>query len=221
MGLARRWRLLALAGPLLAALAVLSSTMPGARRRAVRQVPPAAAAEATAEVAAMAPAGCAGAALQPENAAFEQRVVDLVNTQRRAAGLPPLKPVESLTSAARWFAHDMASNDYFAQDHDTYRREGGRLVRACDWSERLAWFYPGGSALAENIAAGYDTPEKVVAVWLGSPSNRAKMLAHGQWETGAGYWAGGSAGHYWVLDLGRRAGASAAAIRDKARGTAW
>ena len=102
--------------------------------------------------------------------------MELVNAQRRAAGLPPLKRVEALAGSARWFAGDMAREDYFARDHDTYRREGGRLVRACDWSTRLGWFYPGWSSLAENIAAGYATPEEVVAGWLGSAAHRAKML---------------------------------------------
>jgi uncharacterized protein YkwD len=209
MRLPPRRRLLALAG--LAALVVVPFAMRGASRREARQERPGGAAETSADVAAVAPAVCAGAALQPENAAFEERIVELVNAQRRAAGLSPLKRVEPLTSSARWFAHDMASNDYFAEDHDTYRREGNRLVRACDWGARLGWFYPGWTALAENIAAGYETPEKVVAVWLGSPSHRAKMLGQGQWETGAGYWAGGSAGHYWVQDFGRRTASRSAA----------
>jgi hypothetical protein len=140
-----------------------------------------------------------------------------VNARRRAVGLPPLKRVEELAGSARWFARDMASEDYFAEDHGSWRREGGRLVRACEWSARLDWYYPGWTSLAENIAAGDATPEEVVAGWLGSPAHRANVLGHGQWETGAGYWAGGSQGHYWVQDFGRRSGVFPAVIDGEAR----
>ena len=130
-----------------------------------------------------------------------------MNEERRAAGLPPLKRVEPLTASARFFAHLMARDDYFAEDHDTYRRRGGRLERVCDWTDRLASFYAGWNALGETIASGYESPEEVVAAWMGSPVHRAQILGRNHWETGAGYSSGGSEGRYWVQDFGRRGGA--------------
>jgi len=127
-----------------------------------------------------------------------------VNERRGAAGLPPLKPVEQLSSSARWFARSMATQDYFVEDHDTYVRAGGQLRRVCDWGDRIAWFYPGWTALGETIAAGSATPQDVVEGWMQSPPHRARILSASQREAGAGYGAGGSRGHYWVLDLGRR-----------------
>jgi uncharacterized protein YkwD len=148
--------------------------------------------------------GCAGPPPAAVNVDFEARLVALVNVRRDAAGLPPLKPVEELSSSARWFARSMATEGYFSEDHDTYVRAGGRLRRVCDWSARIGWFYPGWTAIGETIAAGPATPQQVVEGWLQSPPHRARILGVSQREAGAGYWAGGSRGHYWVLDLGRR-----------------
>jgi hypothetical protein len=110
----------------------------------------------------------------------------------------------------------MASDDYFAEDHDTYDRRGGSVLRRCDWSSRVGWYYPAWTSLAENIAAGYDSPEEVVAGWMRSPGHRAKLLGRSLWETGVGYWSGGSEGTYWVQDFGRRAGAFPLVIEDDA-----
>lgn len=151
------------------------------------------------------PAECAGPAPLALNADFEARVVVLVNEQRAAAGLPPLERAEALFGSARWFARRMATHDYFGTDHDTYARLGGALVRVCRWQARIGAFYPGWRALAETTAAGHETPEEVVRGWLASPGHRKKLLSPGRWQAGAGYWTGGREGHYWVLDLGRRA----------------
>ncbi len=226
MGHLPPWRLLALVG-LATALVVIPLAMRSSTkaRESGRPQPVATASSAApagsatavprpAEAASAAPT-CAGPAPAAENAAFEVRLVELVNAQRRSFGLPPLKRIEPLTDSARWFARDMASEDYFAEDHDTYSREHGRLVRVCDWSARLGSFYPGWTALAENIAAGYETPEEAVAGWMSSPGHRAKILGHGHWETGAGYWTGGSEGQYWVQDFGRRDGVFPVVIDDE------
>ncbi len=149
-------------------------------------------------------ATCAGPPPAAENAGFEQEILQLVNDQRRTAGLPPLKPVEPLTGSARWFARDMATNDYSSPDHDTYYRKQGQLVRGCAWSARIGWFYPGWTSIAENIASGYATPRQVVEGWMQSPVHRGNILSPGEWETGVGYWSGGSEGSYWVQDFGRR-----------------
>ena len=89
-------------------------------------------------------------------------MIELVNQQRRANGLPPLKHEPSLTDAARWYAKDMVDDDYFGPGHDTYDRSGGRLVRVCAWSARIGAFYTGANALGENLGEGYSSPQEVV-----------------------------------------------------------
>ena len=163
--------------------------------------------------------GCSGTAPAASNPDFEQQVISLVNQQRRANGLPPLKLVTPLTNAARWFAKDMVDDNYFGPDHDTYDRSGGSLVKVCAWSARIGAFYTGWNGLAENIAAGYSTPQAAVTGWMNSPGHRANILSSSVWETGVGYWSGASYGHYWAQDFGRRTGQYPVVIDDEAAST--
>jgi uncharacterized protein YkwD len=206
----------------LVGVVVTAIVLPVALRRATLREPAAAlearaGRAASATVAGRTAPGCAPAAPEPERAAFEERTVFLVNEERRAAGLPPLKRVEPLTLSARAYARLMARDDYFAEDHDTYRRRAnGRLARVCAWTDRLGSFYVGWNSLGENLASGYETPDEVVSAWMGSAVHRAQILGRGHWETGAGYATGGSEGHYWVQDFGRRGGAYPVVIEGEA-----
>jgi len=163
--------------------------------------------------------GCSGTAPSATNAAWEDQVIELVNQQRKANGLPPLKQVTSLTDAARWYAKDMADDDYFGRGHDTYDRSGDRLVKVCAWSARIGAFYTGWSALGENIADGSTSPQAVVTGWMGSSGHRANILNGDYRETGVGYGAGASQGRYWVQDFGRRSGVHPVVINDEAAST--
>jgi uncharacterized protein YkwD len=163
--------------------------------------------------------GCSGTAPEATNAAWEQQVIELVNQQRRANGLPPLKHVTALSDAARWYAKDMVDDDYFGPDHDTYDRKGGRLVRVCAWDARLSAYYPGASARAENLGDGYSSPQEVVDGWMGSSGHRANILNERYWETGVGYQAGASDEPRWVQDFGRRTSVYPVVIDDEAAST--
>lgn len=197
----------------LASLLALAGIPAGAQGSRGALVPPmaAGAAEALAY-----DTGCGGAAPGAVNAAYEQQVVEAVNRERKAQGLPPLKLVSELTNAARYHAKDMADDDYF--EHDTYDRSGGNLVLACTTFTRLSYFYPWTSA-AENIAASYATPQDAMAGWMSSPGHRTNILSTSNWEIGVGYWAGGSWGKYWVQDFGRRSNVYPLVINDEAAAT--
>ena len=146
-------------------------------------------------------------------------MIELVNRQRRANGLPPLKHVTALSDAARWYAKDMVDDDYFGPGHDTYDRKGGRLVRVCAWGARLSAYYPGASARAENLGEGYSSPQEVVDGWMGSSGHRANILNGRYWETGVGYQAGASDEPRWVQDFGRRRSVYPVVINDEAAST--
>ena len=147
--------------------------------------------------------GCGGQTASMINAQYEQRILELVNDERAAVNLPPLKRVGQLDEAARYHAADLQQDNYF--EHDTYDRTGGSLQLICNWSTRLSSYYTGWSAIGENIAAGYASPEAAMVGWMNSPGHRANILSTSFWEIGVGYSEGGGAYYrYYVQDFGKR-----------------
>lgn len=145
--------------------------------------------------------GCGGEIAPAVNQGYEQEVVELVNAERAARGLPPLKRVIELDQSSRYHATDMGQDDYF--DHDTYDRVGGNLVLVCGTWDRIQAYYP--SPQAENIAAGYTSPQSVMNGWMNSDGHRANILSTNSWEFGVGYYEGGGSYYrYWVQNFGKR-----------------
>lgn len=147
--------------------------------------------------------GCGGARFASSNEDFEAEVVAEVNRIRAENQLPPLKHVADLDAAARFHAADMAVEGYFS--HTSYDQVNGELVESCKWSDRIQTYYGNWSSLAENIAAGFATPQAVVEGWMNSPGHRTNILSEGNWEIGVGFFQGaGLYSYYWVQDFGRR-----------------
>lgn len=137
--------------------------------------------------------GTAAPATAAGNAAFEQQVIDLVNTYRTSNGLNALSFDARLQEAALAQSIDMATTPCFQHD-------------SCDgtvWSDRIYSFYPGGG-IGENIAAGYATPATVMQGWINSPGHNANLLDPDWKGIGVGYWfdAGSPYRHYWTQDFG-------------------
>lgn len=135
--------------------------------------------------------------IDPQNAAFEEQLIALVNEARSAENLPPLKSSDELNNAARYHARDMAEDEYF--EHHTYDRVNGDLVLACEWNTRIKLYYDDYMRLGENIARGYPTPESVFQGWMGSEGHRGNILNENYREIGMGY-------HdtYWSQVFGER-----------------
>ena len=131
---------------------------------------------------------------------FESEVIDLVNVERAAEGLPPLSTDASLASAARAHSEDMGLQDYFSHTSLDGRSPADRITDA-----GYSWNYMG-----ENIAAGQPTPEDVIDSWMASDGHRANILNPNFCDIGVGYAyvAGSTYGHYWTQDFGRRSGVS-------------
>jgi len=167
---------------------------------------------------ALAYSGCGGVIAPTVRADYEQQVVERVNAIRASHGLPPLKRVTPLDQAARYHATDMGQDDYF--DHDSYDRSGGNLVFACGWDARIRSYYTNWASIAENIAAGYPSPQSVMDGWMDSPGHRDNILGSAVWEIGVGYYEGsGQYRRYWVQDFGRRHGVYPLIINREAAST--
>jgi uncharacterized protein YkwD len=122
------------------------------------------------------------------------RVIELTNEHRRAAGCANLAWNAALGTAAQRHANDMAANNYFSHTSRNGASFGSR-IRQAGYHYRLA---------AENIAAGQQSPEEVVAGWMSSPGHRANILNCRLRHVGIGFGSSSNSayGTYWVQDFG-------------------
>jgi uncharacterized protein YkwD len=99
---------------------------------------------------------------------------------------------------AQAHSQDMADHDFFEHTGTDGRSPSQRMRDAGYQYTRTA----------ENLAAGVDTPAKVVALWMQSPEHRASMLNCQLRETGVGYVEDAhdplDYGFYWTQDFGAR-----------------
>lgn len=117
-----------------------------------------------------------GAATRPlvvfRSTTSEKAVLTLLNKQRKAHGLAPLKYDPVLAKFARAHSANMVARNYF--DHDTpggptYAQRAGALLG-----------HNGRHRIEENIAWGsgsYGTPAGLVDAWMHSPPHRANILS--------------------------------------------
>jgi uncharacterized protein YkwD len=134
--------------------------------------------------------------MQPDSSppTYEEQVVSLTNQERLANGCPPLVMDSRLRAAAVGHSQDMALNDYFSH----YAPDG-----TSPWERIRDQGYTYSTA-GENIAAGYPTPESVVAGWMSSSGHQANILNCNFIHIGVGYYYlqndTGSVNyrHYWT-----------------------
>ena len=104
------------------------------------------------------------------SSAQEQKLLNLVNQDRAANGLPALTLDPELSSLARMKACDMNQNNYFAHESPTYGS-------AADMLTRFGYNYNG---VGENIAH-HATVEKAEAAFLSSEGHRRNIMGS-QWD---------------------------------------
>lgn len=110
------------------------------------------------------------------NDGYVGAIISLVNNERAANGLASLNTNWTLVANSQAWSSYMATNNFF--DHS-------------------------GQNVAENIAAGYDSPGAAVSAWMSSDGHRANILNSSYTQIGAGYayCSSSSYGHYWTLQL--------------------
>ncbi|MDD4760727.1 MAG: CAP domain-containing protein [Bacteroidaceae bacterium] len=116
---------------------------------------------------------------------FQKRVIELVNEERAAYGLPALKENAELDKVATMKSEDMARLNYFSHTSPTY---GSPFEMLTD----LGINY---TAAGENIAMGQPTPESVMDAWMNSEGHRANILNSNFTHIGVGI-AKNSRGQY-------------------------
>ncbi|MFG1996903.1 CAP domain-containing protein [Actinoplanes sp. NPDC048988] len=125
------------------------------------------------------------------SAPVQQRVLVLVNQNRRQGGCAPLELDRRLIEAANRHAADMARRDYFEHDSPNGDSAGDRVSRAgYDWKR-----------YGENIARGADSAWEVVDGWMHSRVHRENILNCDLHEMGIGLAIGREHTTYWVQDF--------------------
>ena len=120
--------------------------------------------------------------------AYEQQVVDLVNKERAAVGLPALKVNTKLAAVAEKKAEDLRDKNYFAHQSPTY---GSPF----DMMKQFGISY---SSAGENIAKGQKTPAAVMNGWMNSQGHKDNILNPSFTEIGVGYVTDSNGTTYWV-----------------------
>ncbi|ROL64730.1 CAP domain-containing protein [Pseudomonas vranovensis] len=132
-----------------------------------------------------------------------QKVLEMINTARSQArqcggqafsATTPLAWNATLAGAAESHTRAMANNNFFDHKDRDGRTPGDRA--------ELAGY--AGQQVGENIAAGQDTPRKVVDGWLASPGHCANLMNPQFSELGAAYAVDpkSDAGIYWTAMFG-------------------
>jgi uncharacterized protein YkwD len=135
-------------------------------------------------------------AAESNTAASIARVLELTNAERAKVGVAPLTLSSALSSAAEDYSVVLATSGCF--EHTC-----GPVPDIADRIEQAG--YQGWTAIGENIAAGYQSPETVVAGWMASPGHRKNLLNSKYEEIGIGMAVGGGRyGTFWTQDFGAR-----------------
>ncbi len=134
------------------------------------------------------------------NQDFINRAIARTNSYRQQHGCAPLAENTQLDQAALGHSQDMAIHSYFAHNSPSGQTPWDR-IHAAGYRFRSA---------AENIAAGYTTPEEVIdAFYNEQPPNdghRLNLLNCGLHDVGIGYYFLATSPYrtYWTQDFGTR-----------------
>jgi uncharacterized protein YkwD len=124
-------------------------------------------------------------------APVQQRVLRLINQNRRHGGCDPFTLDRRLIEAANDHAADMARRDYFAHESPSGDSAGDRVSdRGYRWKR-----------YGENIARGADSAYEVVNGWMNSPTHRENILDCRLHEMGVGLAIARDRTPYWVQDF--------------------
>ena len=136
------------------------------------------------------------ASIPTDESVLRAQLLSLINAERAKAHLGPFTTSDSLSLIADYHTSRMIEGNFFAHT-DPYDRStvSGRAGK---------FDYP-YLKIGENLAAGQETPQQVVAEWLASEGHRKVLLDPDFREAGIGVLDGGRYGRYWTLMVATRA----------------
>jgi uncharacterized protein YkwD len=140
---------------------------------------------------AAAPASASAAAPCASSASARATTLCLINAERSAHGVRPLRLDHRLSRAARRHSRDMVANRYFAHDSRSGAGFSARIARTGWMAGRSRW------RVGENLAWGSGrlaAPRAIVAAWMRSAGHRHNLMQPRFHVIGIGIGAGAPAG---------------------------
>ena len=128
----------------------------------------------------------------------------LINNEREAAGVAPLRPHALLSAFAHKHSRDIGTNGYHSSK-DPHRGTNGSTV-AMRLKPYTANFGKAGFKIAETVTENTNSsPAAAVRWWMGSPTHRAILLDPGLEDVGIGVHLrrpGGGSGATYTANFG-------------------
>jgi uncharacterized protein YkwD len=122
----------------------------------------------------------------------EQGILDATNAERKAAGLPALKPNPKLAAAARGHSENMAKQSKL--EHILDEKSPVDRVKAARYAFRM---------VGENVEHNAPTPAEAVKDWMNSPGHKANILNKDFTEIGIGVAKNEKGERYWTQVFGK------------------
>lgn len=116
--------------------------------------------------------------------AFGSELLDTINKERKARGLPTLTERSGLTCAATRHSKDIGTRKVCTHTGKDGSNPAAR-IKACGYKS-MGW--------GEIVACGQKTPRAAVDSWLKSPGHRAIMLSRNY-----KYFGGSMYNNYWTV----------------------
>ena len=122
----------------------------------------------------------------PQESSFAEQVAELVNAERRKAGLGELVLDQEIASAALVRAKEIETSF-------SHTRPDGRSFSSVLTDNGISFRGSG-----ENIAWGQKTPQEVMDGWMNSEGHRANILNAKFTKIGVGYYQNASGRNFWT-----------------------
>ncbi len=133
----------------------------------------------------------------------EQAILDAVNRERAARGLPNVRANAALMRAARNHTRSMAHHSYFSHIDRAGRSIADRVRDLGYGSAGFRVWVVGETLARATPGAPVADVKRIVSGWMRSPRHRRVILTRALCDAGAGIHVGGG-WQYFALDLGRR-----------------
>jgi uncharacterized protein YkwD len=134
----------------------------------------------------------------------ERKVIRLVNRERAARGLAPVRFNARLTYAARAHSRQQARRGVLTHLSANGDGVGRRAIRHGYTRSGYRYWTVGEDIARARSGSLFATPTGIVSLWMGSRAHRLVILKKNLRNVGVGVAGSADGSRYFTLDMGRR-----------------